>query len=131
MLCKKCNEEVIPGSDSPVPGVCYDCYAIYDMERLIASPRRVTSRLPKANAPYTPQESPEDTSHTQEGSSPEPLPEKPPLHTNPLTPDQLLLLEEGRPTLEELDEIFLAVMGMSTQELLLQQSQSSADKADK
>ena len=39
--CDKCWEDIPPGMESDVPGVCCDCYAIHDMHRFIELNREV------------------------------------------------------------------------------------------
>ena len=34
-ICKKCGEEMKAFQHSPAPGVCSDCYSIYDMPRFL------------------------------------------------------------------------------------------------
>ena len=34
-ICGRCGEEMTPFQYSPAPGVCADCYSIYDMPRFL------------------------------------------------------------------------------------------------
>ena len=115
-MCKWCGEATTYDRMSKRPGVCRDCYIIGDIDRF--------------REYDTPQECPEDTSHTQEESSPEPLPEKLPEHTmisDPLPLNQRVLrgipVEQCFATREEQDK--------NIPEPSPPQSQSEADTADK
>ncbi len=113
--CKQCNEKILPGWGSPVRGVCYDCYAIEDMDRLIPVDTR-------------PEET-QDTSHTPKESSHEPLPQKPSLHTNPFVNFHARRATEAM--MEAFGGCSEEVRDKSTPEPSPQPPQSSADKEDK
>ena len=34
-ICKRCGEEMTPFQYTPAPGVCSDCYSIFDMDRFL------------------------------------------------------------------------------------------------
>ena len=34
-ICKRCGEEMKAHQYAPAPGVCSDCYSIYDMARFV------------------------------------------------------------------------------------------------
>ena len=137
MLCKKCNEPLIGQVCSPMVGVCYDCYAIYDMERFL-EPGSANSDIGRkewlareATRSDTPQEDQEDTGSDFDTFDFE-LGKYVPLgHTKSSNPDLRPALRGDLGNWAKTLARFRVAEDKWRRELKRQQFQSSVDKADK